>query len=408
MSLTDTEVRQIKCNGVARKVADEKGLYLLVTPSGSKLWKLKYHFNGKEKKLSLGQYPDVSLKAARLKRDAARSEIAEGIDPSQEKKSQRVAAKIGDATTFRAVADEYIDKCKAEGKADVTLKKLTWLLSKLGRDFGKRPIDEITPMELLGALKRVESKGHRETARRMRSFAGRVFRYAVATGRATADPAQPLRGALIAPVVKHHAAIVEPAALGHLLRSIESYGGRPSTILALRISPHIFQRPGEIRKAEWSEIDLERAVWAIPAKRMKERQAHHVPLSKQALNILAEARELSGGGRYVFPAMGSGRMPLSENTINQALRRLGFSGDVMTAHGFRTTATSLLNEDGRWNPDAIERALSHAERNSVRAAYLRSTFWDERVRMAQWWSDKLEALQAGSTIIEFPSPSIAR
>jgi integrase len=263
-------------------------------------------------------------------------------------------------------------------------------------------------MELLGVLKRVERQGHRETARRLRSFAGRVFRYAVATGRATNDPAQPLRGALIAPVVKHHSAIIEPLALGHLLRSIDGYKGRASTILALKVSPHVFQRPGEIRKAEWSEVDFERAVWTIPASRMKLRQIHQVPLSKQALLIFEAARQLSGGGKYVFPAIGSGQRPLSENTVNQALRRMGFSSEIMTAHGFRTTATSLLNEDGQWNPDAIERALSHRERNSVRASYLRSTFWDERVRMAQWWSDKLEALQAGSTVIEFPLPSIAR
>jgi integrase len=245
----------------------------------------------------------------------------------------------------------------------------------------------------------VEGQEKLETARRMRSFAGRVFRYGVATGRCERNVAADLLGALTAPTVTHRAAIVKPAAVGALLRAIDGYAGQPSTVLALRLLPHVFVRPGELRHAEWQEFDFDKAVWTIPGSRMKMGKEHRVPLSQQAVAILQEARKFSTGGGYVFPSFCSAKRPISENTLNGALRRLGFRGDQMTAHGFRATASSLLNESGKWHPDAIERALAHLERNGVRAAYHRGAHWDERVLMAQWWSDYLDNLRSGAKII---------
>ena len=230
----------------------------------------------------------------------------------------------------------------------------------------------------------------------------------MATARATVDPAQPLQGALVSPVAKHHAAITDPIAFGKLLRSIETYSGQPVTRLALRFTPHVYQRQGEVRKGEWSEIDFDKALWTIPAERMKQRQPHRVPLSQQALAILSEAAELSGGGRYIFPKLGSPLKPMCENAINGALRRMGYGPDDMTAHGFRSTASSLLNESGKWSPDAIERALSHADGNQVRAAYHRGAHWPERVEMAQWWSDHLDCLTAGAQVLAFEAPRKAK
>ncbi len=406
MALTDTAIRTAKAGEGDRKLADGKGLYLLVTSSGSKLWRLKYRVDGKEKKLALGAYPEISLKDARAARDAARKVAQSGSDPAVAKREGRIAKRIASANTFGAIAEEYIAKLKAEQKADVTIGKTRWLLSKLAPALGTRPIAEITPHELLAVLRVSEKAGHRETARRLRSFASRVFRYAVATARASVDPAQPLAGALVSPVAKHHAAITDAVAFGALLRSIEGYTGQPITTLALRFSAHVFQRPGEIRQAEWGEIDLDGAVWTIPATRMKQRQPHRVPLSRQSLAILREAQALSGDGRFVFPKLGSPLKPMCENTINGALRRMGYGADTMTAHGFRSTASSLLNESGKWNPDAIERSLAHADANQVRAAYHRGAYWPERVEMAQWWSDKLDALRTGATVVPIKASAL--
>ena len=405
MALTDTAVRLAKSGESDRKLADEKGLYLLVTTTGSKLWRLKYRIGGKEKKLALGAYPEIGLKEARARRDEARKVAQEGSDPAVAKREARIAKRIASANTFLAVADEFIAKLEAEGRADVTIGKTRWLLAKLTPALGTRPIAEISPHELLAVLKASERAGHRETARRLRSFASRVFRYAVATARARVDPAQPLLGALIAPVAKHHAAITDPVKFGGLLREIEDYSGQPATRLALQFTSHVFQRPGEVRQAEWSEIDSDKAIWTIPAARMKQRQPHRVPLSRQALAILREAHDVSGNGRFVFPKLGSLLKPMCENAVNQALRRLKYRPDEMTAHGFRSTASTLLNESGKWNADAIERALSHAEGNQVRAAYHRGAYWPERVQMAQWWSDHLDMLRSGATVIEFPVTS---
>lgn len=269
----------------------------------------------------------------------------------------------------------------------------------LAPKIGSRPIMEITPPELLAALRTVEERGNLETARRMRSFAGRVFRYGIATGRAERDLSSDIRDALTAPKVTHRAAILDPAAVGGLLRAIEAYGGHSSTVLALRLAPHVFVRPGELRHAEWSEIDLDGAVWIIPGHKTKTGKDHQVPLSRQSLAILELARKLSGGGRHVFPSASSAKRPISENALNGALRRMNFRKDEMTAHGFRATASTLLNESGKWHPDAIERALAHGQDNGVRAAYHRGAYWAERVQMAQWWSDYLDTLRAGAKVL---------
>lgn len=401
MALNDTLIRAAKSREKDWKLADEKGLYLLVTASRSKLWRVKFRLNGKEKKLSLGAYPEISLKDARRLRDEARGDLAAGIDPARQKQEEKITAKLGAANSFEVVAEEYLTKCEKEGLAEVTVAKNRWFLGLLKPSIGKLPVADIKPHEVLRALQKVENKGNRETANRMRSFASRVFRYAVATARADADPAHALRGALAAPVVKHYAAITDAAEVGQLLRTIDTYSGEPATIVALKLTPHVFQRPGEVRQMRWRELDLDNAVWIIPAARMKQRQAHTVPLSRQSIELIRAMEGLSGHSEYVFPSVRSKDRPMSENTITGALRRLGYTGSEMTAHGFRTSASSLLNESGKWNPDAIERALSHRDGNAVRGIYNRSPYWKERVEMAQWWSDYLDTLREGAKVLLF-------
>jgi integrase len=269
----------------------------------------------------------------------------------------------------------------------------------LQQAIGRRPVDQVEPYELLAVLKRHELAGRLETAKRLRSFASRVFRYAVATARAQADPASLLVGAVAAPQPKHLAAIIDSQLAGELLRKIDTYEGQPTTQLALSLLPHVFVRPGELRLARWPEFDLAKAVWRIPAVRTKQRREHAVPLSRQSLGILREARELTAGEGFVFPSLGSRGRPLSENTLTLALRRMGFSADQMTAHGFRALASTLLNESGKWAPDVIERALAHGDRDHVRAAYHRGMHWSERVAMAQWWSDYLDELRTNTNIV---------
>jgi integrase len=395
MPLTDVVIRAAKAGPKPIKLSDERGLFLLIQPSGGKLWRLKYRIAGKEKKLSLGRYPDVALKDARERSLEARKLIAAGIDPSEKKRLERLDGALRAATTFKAVADEYIVKSEREGRAAVTVCKARWLLSLLEPALGTRPVDQISPLELLAALKKIEARGHLETARRMRSFASRVFRYAVSTARASADPAAALRGALVAPIAKHHAAILDAKGVGALLRAIEGYDGQPMTQFALQLAPHVFVRPGELRQAEWAEIDLKAGVWQIAASKMKMRQPHVVPLSQQAMQILEATQALTGRHRYVFASLYPGDRPMSENTINAALRRLGYSGEEMTAHGFRAMASTLLNESGKWHPDAIERALAHKGADTTRGAYHRGAHWAERVAMAQWWSDYLDQLRKG-------------
>lgn len=393
--LTDTAIRKAKPKEKPYKVSDSQGLYLLVNPRGSKLWRVKYRMNGVERKLALGSYPEITLAEARSARDAARRQLAHSIDPNFVKRQERIEAGIRASNSFSSVAQELIEKKAREGMAEPTLAKMRWFVKLLGSDYGKRPVAEITPQELLHELRKHERRGRLETANLLRAFASRVFRYAVATARAERDPAQLLIGALTTPRVKHFPAITDAVTFGALLRAIEDYQGDPAVMHALKLTPHVFQRPGEIRHMEWTEVDFGKAVWIIPEGKMKMRQPHSVPLSRQSLAILTNMRALSGSGRYVFPSIRSRTRPISENTINAALRRMGYPKDQMTAHGFRTSASSLLNESGKWNPDAIERALAHMVAGSVRRIYNQSAYWTERVEMAQWWSNYLDELREG-------------
>lgn len=395
MALTDTAIRNAKPKDRPYKVADSQGLYLLVNPRGSKLWRVKYRMNGVERKLALGPYPEITLAEARSARDAARRQLAHAVDPGVAKRQARIEASIRASNSFATVAEELIEKREKEGVSPRTLEKQRWLLRLLGSEFGRRPVSEITPAELLHELKKQERRGRLETAKQVRAFASRVFRYAAATARAERDPAQMLLGALIQPRVKHFAAITDPDSFGALLRAIEDYQGDPAVMHALKLTPHVFQRPGELRQMEWVEVDFGKAVWTLPEGKMKMRQSHAVPLSRQALAILTSMRELTGKGKYVFPSIRTRSRPISDNTVNAALRRMGYSKEQMTAHGFRTSASSLLNESGKWNPDAIERALAHMVAGSVRRIYNQSAYWPERVAMAQWWSDYLDQLRDG-------------
>jgi integrase len=394
MAFKDTEIRALRPATSAYKRADGKGLYVEVFPNGSKLWRLKFRLAGKEKRLALGAYPEITLAEARRQCDIARAKIGQGIDPSLERKREKAAARFSAENSFERVAEEYIAKMGNEGRAEATVTKASWFLSLLKPAIGSMPVSDVDPQMLLAALKKLESKGNYETAKKTRSFASRVSRYAVATGRATADPAALLNGALISPKAKHYAAILEPRKLGELLRAIDDFTGSPITRFALQIAPHVFVRPGELRHAEWSELDLKEATWSIPAGKMKARRAHAVPLSLQVVELFKALHELTGTDGYVFPAMHTSSRPMSENTVNAAFRRMGFSSDEVTGHGFRATASTLLNECGKWNPDAIERALAHGLSDAVRGAYHRGQHWDERVRMAQWWSDHLYELKA--------------
>lgn len=400
MALTDSAIRALKPRERAYKVSDEKGLYLQVTPAGGRLWRMKFRAaGGVEKKLSFGAYPEISLKEARELRDNARALVANGVDPADKKRRDKRAAKVNAENTFSAVAKDYIAKNRREGLAEATIAKREWFVRLLQRSLADRPIADIQPFEILDAVRPFEAAKNDEKAHRTLQFIGQVFRYAVANQLAVSDPTRDLRGALVKRKPKNFAAILEPQAVGELLRTIDGYEGSTLTLLALQLSPLVFVRPGELRRAEWSEIDLEQAVWRIPPAKMKARQEHAVPLSRQAVAILRKAHALTGGGRYVFPSVRSRCDPMSENTINAALRRLGYTGSEMTAHGFRSTASTLLNESGKWSPDAIERALAHKGKDLVRAAYHRGTHWQERVRMAQWWADYLDQLRETKKVI---------
>ncbi|KMS55212.1 integrase [Novosphingobium barchaimii LL02] len=394
MPLTNATIKNAKPREKDWKLKDEKGLYVLITTKGSKLWRLKLRPNGVEKKLSFGAWPDVSLKEARELRDEARAAVQEGRDPSRERKKAKCDARREAAHTFGAVADEFLAKRRNDGLAETTLKKKVWLLDQLKSSIGNAPVADVSVPELLAAIRLVEKEGKRETARRLRSIAGEVFSYAIATGRAAANPAATLRGALLTPQVTHMPAVVEVDQAKALMRAIDDCTGYPSTLAALRISPHLFQRPGEIRQMKWDDLKLSEARWTPQIEDMKMRKRHEVPLSRQAIIIIREMAALRNGP-YVFPAFHTGRRPISENTVNGALRRIGYKGK-MTAHGFRSMASTLLNESSKWNPDAIEAALSHKVGNTIRATYNRGAYWNERVEMMQWWSDWLDELKAGA------------
>lgn len=400
MALTDSAIRALKPRERAYKLSDEKGLYLQVTPAGGRLWRLKFRTpGGVEKKLSFGGYPDIGLKEARELRDRARSMVANGIDPADKKRHDKRAAKVSADNTFSKVARDYIAKNRRDGLSEATVVKRERFVRLVQRSLGGRPVSEIQPFEILDAVRPFEAAKNDEKALRTLQFVGQVFRYAVANQLVASDPTRDLRGALASRKPKNLAAILEPSAVGELLRNIDGYEGAPLTTLALQLSPLVFVRPGELRRAEWSEIDLDAAVWRIPAAKMKARVEHVVPLNRQAVAILRQAAGLTGGGRYVFPSIRSSFDPMSENTVNAALRRLGYTGDEVTAHGFRSTASTLLNESGKWSPDAIERALAHKGKDLVRAAYHRGAHWQERVLMAQCWGDYLDGLRSGGRVI---------
>ncbi|MGE4323674.1 MAG: tyrosine-type recombinase/integrase [Sphingobium sp.] len=408
MALTNTTIGNAKPKATPYKLADERGLFLLIQPSGGKLWRMKYRVDGRdaagnpkrvEKKLALGAYPDVGLKGAREARDEARRLLAQGKDPADEKRREKQTKKISAANTFSAVAKAYIEKNRRDGLAEATVSKREWFLRLIEKPLGQRPVAEIAPFEILDAVRPFETAKNDEKAHRTLQFIGQVFRYAIANQLAPSDPTRDLRGALASRKPKHHAAILDPTRAGELLRAIDGYEGYPLTRIALQLSALLFVRPGELRRAEWAEIDLEAAIWRIPAPKMKGRVEHVVPLSRQAVALLEQVQGKTRERRYVFPSIRSGLQPMSENTVNAALRRLGYTGDEMTAHGFRAMASTLLNESGKWSSDAIERALAHKDRDTIRAAYHRGAHWGERVEMAQWWADYLERLCVGADIV---------
>lgn len=392
--LNDTRVRTVKRREKAFKLSDERGLFLLVTPTGGRLWRLKYRVQGREKLISLGAYPDVTLKRAREKRNAARRLIADGVDPSVQRKAERAAL----AQSFEGVAKEWLE-LQTKSLAPETISILTARLdSALYPYIGSRPISAITAQEVLHALRRIEARGRHETAHRVRALAGRVFRYAVATGRAQHDVAADLMGALAPVKSKNFASVTDPLRVGELMRAIHGYSGHPVTALALKLAPLVFVRPGELRAAEWSEFDLANAEWRIPGQHMKMGEPHLVPLSRQALAILRELQPLARGGRYLFPSLRTRDRPMSDNTINAALRRMGYTSEEQTGHGFRTMASTLLNEQG-FPPDVIELQLAHTERNKVRAAYNKAQRLPERRGMMQAWADYLDGLRAGGNVV---------
>jgi integrase len=392
MPLSDVAIRKAKPRPKPFKLSDSGGLHIIVRPNGSKLWRLKYRFLGKEKLLSFGLYPIVMLADARRRRDQAKKLLNDGIDPSAQRKQDKIKAQISAENTFGGIAKEYLANKEAEGAAGSTMDKNRWLLEDLAASLARRPISEITAAEILVLLKKIETSGRRETARRLRGVIGSVFRYAIVTLRATNDPTIATHGALLTPKVQHRAAITDEKKLGALLRSIDEYDGWPTVRVALQLLPLTMSRPGDVRHMRRSEIDFEKSMWRIPAERMKMRRPHDVSLSKQALAILRDIWPLSEGGDLVLPSIRAMDRPLSESAMNSALRRMGYAQDEMTAHGFRSAASTILNERG-FEPNVIEAALAHQDENDVRRAYNRATYWPERVKLMQHWADILDELR---------------
>ena len=386
MALTATQLKHAQSG----RLTDGQGLYILVKERGKGWWRFDYRFQGKRKTLSMGVYPDVSLSEARQRRDDARQQVARGIDPSHSRHAEK-AARAG-RNSFEAVAREWFTKRQqgwSKGHADRIIRRLErdvfpWI--------GAEPITAIKPATVLTALRRVEARGAIETAHRAMQTCSQIFRYAVASGRVESDPTRDLKNALERVKENHFSAIVKPSEVGALLRAIDGYEGSYVTRAALQLAPLTFVRPGELRQAEWSEVDLQASEWRIPAEKMKARRPHIVPLSREAVNVLNELNALTGRGRYLFPSVRTSGRPMSENTVNAALRRLGYTKEEMTGHGFRSMASTLLNEQG-FNRDAIERQLAHVEGNAVRAAYNYAEYLPERRQMMQDWADYLEGLR---------------
>lgn len=398
--LSDMKIKAAKPKDKPYKLSDNDGLYLLVTEKGGKWWRFKYRFDGKEKLLSLGTYPEITLADARQRRDEARRRVAQGIDPGAVRKAQK-EADAEEKETFEVIAREW----HARFKTTWTQGHAVTIMSRLERDLfpwmGRRPIDEIKAPELLAVLRRIESRGALESAHRIRTICGQVFRYAVSTGRAERDPAADLKGALPQPQEKHRAAITEPAKVGELLRAIEDYKGGFVVKCALKIAPLVFVRPGELRHMEWNELDFENAQWNIPAGKMKMKEPHLVPLSNQTIEILKEIKELTGSSRYVFPSGRSFDRAMSENAILAALRRMGYEKDEMSGHGFRAMARTILDEVLQVRPDFIEHQLAHAVRDPNGRAYNRTAHLAERRKMMQQWADYLDALKEGAKVLPF-------
>lgn len=399
--LSEIKVRNAKPQANAYKIFDGGGLYLFVTPSGGKLWHFKYRFDRKEKKLTFGSYPEISLLDARQKRDEARRQLAKEIDPGAVRKSQR-QANIQETETFEVIAREWHTRFNSnwtKGHAET-------IMSRLERDLfpwiGKRPIAEIKAPELLAVLRRIESRGALESAHRIRTICGQVFRYAVATGRAERDPSADLKGALPQPQEKHRAAITEPKEVGKLLRAIDGYEGSFIVKCALQLAPLVFLRPGELRHGEWEEISFENTEWNIPGSKMKMKEPHLTPLSEQAIAILKELYNLTGTDRYLFPGRTPDR-PMSENAILAALRRMGYDKDEMSGHGFRAMARTILDEVLQVRTDFIEHQLAHAVKDPNGRAYNRTSHLAERKKMMQTWGDYLDGLKAGAKVLPFKS-----
>jgi len=388
--LSDVAIRNLKSREKPFKATDSHGLYLLINPTGSRLWRFKYRFNGKEKLLALGSYPLVGLKLAREKRDDARLLLVEGYDPSIERKRRKRQEFLEQGISFSDLAAEYLDKLRREGRAAQTLKKLGWIISLTEARLGDMEVKDIETQDILACLRVIEAEGKFETAGRLRSTIGAILRYAIATGRATTDPTQALKGALISPRKKHRSALTDKRELGALMLAIDAYSGEPKTAIGLQLLAILAPRPGELRLSSWDEFDFEEATWRIPAERMKMRLPHRVPLPRQAVGWLEDLARYRQKSDLLFPSTRDWKKAISENTFNQAIRRMGYDKDMVTAHGFRATFSTLANESGKWNPDAIERALAHVEGNDVRRAYARGEHWDERVEMAQWWANELD------------------
>lgn len=394
--LTELAIKQAKPKEKPYKLPDGNGSYLEVMPSGSKYWRFKYRYGGKEKRLAFGVYPAVSLSTVRERTRLAKTDLAQGNDPGALKKQIKYTKQLSTANTFAAVAAEFVDKRKREGAAEVTISKIEWILrQKLCPRIGGIPVAEIKPLQLLAALRLIEQDGLHETANRAKRVASQVLRYAVATGRAERDMTQDLKGALVAVKPKHRAAITDPIELEKLLVAIDGYRGTPEVKAALQLTPLLFQRPGEIRHMEWAEIDWEQGCWEIPAEKMKMRLAHIVPLSTQALTILRGLQTITGSGRYVFPSARRGGRPLSENGVLAALRTLGYNSEQVTPHGFRATARTILDEVLGFRVDNIEQQLAHAVKDANGRAYNRTKHLPERKKMMQIWADYLDKLKLG-------------
>lgn len=397
MALSDVAVKAAKPREKPYKLSDEKGLYLLVSSGGGKWWRLKFRVGGKEQLLSLGTYPEVGLKDARDRRDDARRLLAAGINPAVHRAQGKRASADRAANSFEAVAREWLTKQGSRWAVSHAAKVQARLENDIFPYLGGRPVAEITAPEVLAVLRRIEARGAVDTAHRAMQNCGQVLRYAVATGRATSDPTGALRGALT-PVRKgHFAAIIEPQRVGQLLRDIDGYRGHVITRAALQLAPLVFVRPGELRRAEWADVDLENAEWRFTAS--KTGQEHIVPLAAQAVEILADLKRHTAGGRFVFPGLRSGTRPMSENTTLAALRRLGYAKDEMTGHGFRAMARTILEERLGFRPEYVEQQLAHAVRDPLGRAYNRTTHIDERRRMMQAWADYLDGLRTAGTVV---------